>query len=137
MRKLILVAIAALGLAACSPQASDPNYNVNNTGAIVENTVATGDDCGIASNTLADEKVLFIAETAYNVPAHAYVTFDAKGQISPELKAKVRPLLISSYTYLKLARTAYNAGDGCSLKNYVDLAKAAGDQAKELLPKTQ
>lgn len=136
MLKTLFAVIAAVGLVACSPQASDPNYNVNATSA-VENTISPQADCGLASDTVLDEKALFAAETAYNVPAHAYVTFDSKGQLPPELKAKVRPILISAYTYLKLARKAYNAGDGCSLKNYTDLAKGLGDQAKGLLPPVQ
>jgi hypothetical protein len=126
------LALAALSLAACQPQASDPNYNVNNTGAIPANEVAVNDNCGITSNTLADEKALFAAETAYNVPADAYVRLMTT--LPAETRAKVRPLLIEAYKYLKLARTAYNAGDGCSLKQYSDLAKSLGDQAKAILP---
>jgi hypothetical protein len=133
MRALII--LAALGLAACQPQASDPNYNVNTSTPVNDTAVAPADDCGLASDTLVDEKALIAAETAYNLPAHAYVTFDATGNITPELKAKVRPLLIKSYDALKLARVAYNAGDGCSLKRYSDLAQAFGSQAKALLPK--
>lgn len=130
MRSITLIAIAALGLAACQPQASDPNYNVN---AATPASTETS-DCGIASNTLADEKVLFAAETAYNIPADAYV----RAMAVPEtLNARnaARPYLLKAYDYLKLARTAYKAGDGCSLQQYSDLAKQFGDQAKTILAK--
>lgn len=130
MRTLILVACAVFGLAACQPTPQDVVTNTNTTIA-----AQPTHDCGLASNTIADEKALFVAETAYNVPAHAYVTLDATGKLPASVKTAVRPKLIQLYDYLKLARTAYNAGDGCSLKNYSDLAKALGDQVNGMLPK--
>lgn len=130
MRSLILIAVAAIGLSACQPTANEPNTNSNVAIA------TTGSGCGIASNTLADEKVLFAAETAYNIPANAYVTFDATGKLPSDIKAKIRPLLIQAYNGLKLARAAYNAGDTCSLNSYANLVKTLGNQAQSLLPKS-
>jgi hypothetical protein len=131
MRKLILIACAAF-MAACTPSTStdEPNTNSN-----VSTNVTQPGNCGIASNTLADEKALFAAETAYNVPAHAYVTADATGKLPASVKAQVRPLLIQAYDGLKLARAAYAAADGCSLNSYSNLVVSLGDRAKALLPK--
>lgn len=90
--------------------------------------------CGLAAGTLVDERALYAAETAYNVPANAYVTFDAAGKLSPELKGKVRPVLIKAYAALKLARSAYAAGDVCGLKGYADTVTSFATNAKALLP---
>jgi hypothetical protein len=132
MKKVVLMLALAMGLAACQPNPPVENnvvdvVSVNNTAA-VEPT-----DCGLTSNTLLDEKALFAAETAYNIPADAYVRAMA---VPATLQARTaaRPYLLKAYDYLKLARTAYTAGDGCSLKQYSDLAKQFGDQAKALLP---
>jgi hypothetical protein len=126
MRNYILIAATIMGLAAFTP---------NDSPAVNNHVAAETASCGITSNTLADEKALFTAETAYNIPADAYVRFDAAGQLPASVKATVRPLLIKAYDALKLARAAYNAGDGCSLKRYSDLAEALGNQAKAALPK--
>jgi hypothetical protein len=129
MRKLIL-GICALGLIACQPNVGT-NDVATNSNTVVTNVEAT--NCGITHNTLSDEKALFVAETAYNVPADAYVRLS--NTLPANVKATVRPKLIQLYNYLKLARTAYNAGDGCSLKRYSELADALGKQVSSLLPK--
>jgi len=124
MRSLIIIVCMTFGLAACQPQ-STVNSNAD-AGAVITNTVSG--DCGIASNTLADEKALFAAETAYNVPADAYVKLGS--QLSADKRAAARAALMKAYEYLKLARKAYAAADGCSLKEYSDLAQAFGNEAK-------
>ena len=130
MRKLILILGAALAVAACQPTDS---VSTGNTNVAVANTTDAG--CGVTSNTLVDEKLLFTAETAYNIPADAYVRAEATGKLPADIKATVRPLLIQAYEALKLARTAYKAGDGCSLKRYADLAVLLGSKAQLALPK--
>ncbi len=126
MRSLILV--AALALVACQPATTGEPPNTNS------NITAVDSGCGIASNTLADEKALFTAETAYNVPADAYVKLGAN--LPADKRAAVRKVLIQAYDALKLARAAYKAGDGCSLNSYVNLVNTLGTQAKTILPKT-
>jgi hypothetical protein len=124
--KLILIAMASLGLAACQPvpgATPTPNPTPNEVS-----------DCGIASNTVIDEKVMIGAESAYNIAAHTYLTLDGAEKLDAEAKAKVRPMLVSAYDNLKLARTAYNAGDGCSLKNYTDLVEVFTSRARSLFP---
>lgn len=135
MRSFILIAGAALALAACQPQPSDVQTNSNVAVSNTSIAAQSSHDCGLASNTTADEKALFVAETAYNIPAHAYVTLDGTGKLPANIKVIVKPKLIQLYSYLKLARSAYNAGDGCSLKTYSDLAKALGDQVNGILPR--
>ena len=126
MRSLILIAAAALAVAACKPQAADENYNVNSS--------VTAPTCGIATNTLADEKTLFSAETAYNVAADAYVRLDATGKIPANIKAAVRPKMIDAYAALKVARQAYNLGQTCNLLTAVATVKQLSSDAKALLP---
>lgn len=128
----ILIAVASLGLAACQPTATEPVPN-SSTPVAVE----AGADCGIASDTVLDEKALFGAESAYNVAAHAYVTLDGAGKLDAETKARVKPLMVSAYENLKLARGAYTAADGCDLKRYVDLVKTATDRARAFMPASQ
>lgn len=126
MRSLILIAVASLGLAACQPQTTEPVTNSN-----VAVTAPAG-DCGLASNTIYDEKALFAAETAYNIPANAYVNLGDR--LPADRKAQAKAALIQAYDYLKLARVAYGAGDGCTLKQYSDLAQAFGNRAKGFMP---
>lgn len=130
MKKIILFVSLAL-LAACTPATTDEGIAISNTNVAIS---APASDCGIASNTLVDEKLLFAAETGYNIPADAYVRAIPIAA-TKAARAKAQPLLVEAYRYLKLARTAYAAGDGCSLKLYSDAAKAFGDRAKALLPK--
>ena len=65
MRSLILIS-AAFAMVACTP-----TTDVQNAGDNVLNQVVSGDasqsDCGVTSNTLADEKVLFAVE--YSIPS--------------------------------------------------------------------
>lgn len=114
---LMLAAVMSLGLAACNPS---PNLNSNSE------HVAPTSGGGATSNTLVDERSLFAAESAYNVAAHAYVTFDASGQLSPALKAQTRPMLIEAYAALQAARSAYTLGDagtfGAKISAVMDLA---------------
>lgn len=143
-----IAAFACLSLAAaCSPM-DDPAVGNGNGAVAVEQPgpvaeaplgVVAGDPkdatrCGLAAGTLADERALFTAETAYNVPAHAFVTFDRAGRLPVALKASVRPLLVRSYAYLQAARSAYRLGDVCSLASAVAGARQLADSAKALLP---
>jgi hypothetical protein len=128
MRSLIVIATVAL--AACSPNV-DPVSNSNVAAPVI--TPVAANDCGLTRTTLLDERALFAAETAYNIPADAYVNLGDKLPAATKLQAKTA--LIQAYDYLLLARKAYAAADGCSLKRYSDLAVALGDKAKALLPK--
>lgn len=125
MYKIIIAASLALGLAACTPTATSPEPNSTPSVA--------ASDCGIATGITADEKGLIAVETAYNVAAHAYVTLDGAGKLSPTLKANTRPVLIQAYDNLKLARTAYSAGNDCDFIKYADAANSFANYAKTLL----
>lgn len=131
MRNFILIAVAAIGLAACTPD-DNTHIETNSNGAVAADT-----DCGLASDTTLDEKALFSAESAYNVAAHSYVTLDAQGKLSAEVKAQARPALIAAFDGLKLARQAYQAADGCSLQRYVDVVQTAAHRAKGIMPDRQ
>lgn len=110
-----------LSLSACATMPSAP-------------VPATSISCGLSSNTVLDEKALFVAETAYNVPAQAYVTLNNAHKLPAGLKASSKSALMSAYSYVKLARTAYAAGDACGFSEALRLANQFSEQAKALLP---
>lgn len=116
MRKLLIaVALAVMPLAsACT-------------------TLAEGGP--VAGATVIDEQAMYAAEVAYNVPAHAYVTADANGLLTPEIKAQVKPLLLDAYKALQLARAAYAAGNASGFAEQVAAVKNLASQASALIPK--
>ncbi len=121
-------AFASLAMVACAPVVSDPIASTPRA--------SPGDaSCGIASGTLMDERALYTAETAYNVPANAYVTLDSQGQLSEPTKERIRPLLVKSYDALKLARAAYQAGSACNFIDAVRNVSLFANQAKAILPR--
>lgn len=87
-----LIILSALTLGACQPALQ----------AVVNSTSI----CQVGSGTLIDEKTLYAAEALYNVPAHAYVTADRNGHITPALRTQIRPKLITMYQLLKSMRAA-------------------------------
>ena len=88
MKKLILVLSAFALLPACE--------TIPNPSAV----------CEVGAATLIDDKALYAAEVAYNVPAHAYVTADQEGKLSASLKANLKPKLLEMYRLLGLVRNA-------------------------------
>lgn len=89
----------------------------------------------IAGATVFDEKALYAAEAAYNVPAHAYVTADANGLLTPALKARLKPLLFKAYDALHLARSAYMAGDARGFQAQAKAVAEFANQANALIPR--
>lgn len=122
----MLAAFACLALAACQPSPASLNSNSEH--------VATNSDGGATSGTLVDERALYAAESAYNVAAHAYVTLDANGQLSPALKAQARPLMADAYAALLAARTAYRAGDAGTFSAKVSAVMDLAARVRALLP---
>lgn len=94
MRTLILA--CALALTGC---VQGPNSLYLPTAPVVK-------VCSVADQTLIDEKALYAAEIAYNIPAHAYVSANYSGLLTPELKAVLKPKLTTMYTMLKAIRAA-------------------------------
>jgi flagellar basal body rod protein FlgF len=92
MRTLILA--VALATSACT------------TTQLLQNTPVLGQVCTAAEGTLIDEKVIYAAELAYNLPAHAYLTALKNGKISDDVKALVKPKLVKMYDLLKAVRAA-------------------------------
>lgn len=87
------------------------------------------------SGTLRDEQALFAVEAAYNVAANAYVTADSRGLVTPDVRERVRPLLIQSYQALELARTAYRVGDATTFAAQAAEATSLAIRARDLIPK--
>lgn len=117
MIKRMFLAAAICALAACQPAPAPGNAS---------EPIASA---GLGDATVMDEKALYALEAAYNVPAHAYVTADAKGLLNDATKAKVKPLLVKAYDALKLARMAYATGNSANFAeakaNVEDLSKRA------------
>lgn len=65
-----------------------------------------GNVCGAAEGTLIDEKAVYTANALYNVPAHAYVTANRNGQLTPALKAMLKPKLLAMYRLLAAVKAA-------------------------------
>lgn len=126
IRLKFIAALACIGLMACQPfDGTVTNGNV---------TSAPPATSGPAGRTVADERLLYAAEAAYNVPAHAYVTADSRGQLPPALKARIRPLLIDAYARLQDARRLYNLGNAQNFRDAANAAIGLANSARDLMP---
>lgn len=95
-KMLIALAIASAPLAACST-----------LNTVLENAPVTGAVCAVADQTLIDEKVVFAAETLFNIPADAYEQAVLDGHLPPgDLRTDLRAKLIKLDT---LRNAIYNA----------------------------
>lgn len=92
--KRFLPLLAALTLSACTAN------------QVMHSLPIVGDVCTAAEGTLIDEKAVHTAFTIYVVPANAYLTANRAGQLSPELKARLKPLLIELYKYALTIKAA-------------------------------
>lgn len=119
MKKLFLIPL--LALAACAP------------GVESTSSVSVCPDGGVASSILMDEKAYASALILYNVPAHAYKAANERGQLSPEVRAIVRPILIKMYDGLKVLRGALDAGNTSSFQCQFAALSRASVEAKSVL----
>jgi len=119
---LAAVLIGAMGMASCAPVAPPGGLSGSSPPPVT------------AQGTLADERALYALEAAYNVAAHAYVTADDRGQLSAELKARIRPALQSSYAALLAARAAYRAGDAATFAAQAGAVVEFANRARALIP---
>lgn len=94
MKKLILAAFASMALTACSAN------------SLLQSLPVVGNVCTAAEGTLIDDKALYSAYAFYQVPAHAYVTANRAGQLSPSVKAVVKPKLLAMYRLLQAVKAA-------------------------------
>jgi hypothetical protein len=81
-----------------------------------------------------DEKAMYAAEAFYNVPAQAYVKANSNGQLSPSLKATLKPLLIKAKELLDGVRAAYRLGDASGFSAKYAALKDVAERAKALIP---
>ena len=88
----------------------------------------------IAATTAVDDRAMFAVEAAYNVPAHAYVTADANGLLTPAVKAQAKPLLLQAYEALELARAAYQAGNAAGFEAQAAAVQDLANRANALIP---
>ena len=116
MKRFALFAFASLALAACTPTST--GVEPSPTPSESPSPVAS------ATSSVVTDQAMYAAEVLYNVPAQAYVAADGAKLISPELKAKLKPMLVQAYSILQGARTAYR------LKNALAFASANSELAK-------
>ena len=122
MKKLLIACCAALALASCAPT----------TGS---GLALPGVDPVVSlQGTSVDEKALIAAELAYITAAQSYVTARDRQLLPAETLATARAALIRSFDALKLARTAYRAGDANSFAAQAALVISAAAEANRLLP---
>lgn len=125
LKRLLVMATLALALspaAGCAQTAAAVGHAVP--------AVATK----FTKTSVLDEKALIAAETAYNVPAQAYVVANRRGLLSPQLKAAVKPKLQMAKSALDIARQAYAVGDADTLTDQVRAVQRLAGDAKALLP---
>ena len=79
-------------------------------------------------------KVESSAELLYNTAAHAYLTAETNGQLSPTVKAKVKGILEQMYVALLAARDAEKAGDSGTLSAKFQALQAFAAQVTLLAP---
>lgn len=120
-----------LALAACQPKTDSPATN-SNAAVSVPTPVDAGN--GLADGTVVDEKVRYSAEAAYNVAASAYIAADGRGLLTPELRAKVKPIMTKAEKALKLARAAYSVGDAAGLALQAKAVADLAGTARAMLP---
>ena len=129
MKRIILVALASLSLAACQNGSTlTPNGNASTPPAEASNgSVATG-ACELSTTAM------YAAEAAYNAPAAAYVSADGRGLLTAPVKAKVKPILTEAYEWLKKARLFYSSRDTVGFCGSTASLKSLASQASALLP---
>jgi hypothetical protein len=124
MRKLLLalaLTSTALALPACK-------------------TIQTASDAVALANqnvgefTIADEKGWYYAEALYNVPATAYLSANARGLITPTLKATLKPKLQQLNAYRQAVYQAYKTGNSVTFHAKLVEMKVLSDQVRLLVP---
>lgn len=91
---------------------------------VLESTPVVGAVCKAADRILIDEKVVYAANVLYNIPAQAYVSANNRGQLSAELKARLKPMLVNLYGYtqtIKAARGTVNCDFASMKKLHADV----------------
>lgn len=88
----------------------------------------------VVEDTLVDEKALYTAEAAYNIAASAYIAADTADLMKPEIKAKVKPLMVKAYAALLSARDAYLLLNASAFSEQVSLALKLSKEAAALIP---
>lgn len=88
-----------------------------------------------AETMVLDEKALYAAEASYNVTANAYIAASEVGLMTPELKAKIKPVMVSAYKALTMARSAYLVANAKSFYEQIAAAKQLSEDARLLIPR--
>lgn len=134
----MVVAALSFSVVACDPAKAPVVGNAGNMAAIhnADNSVEFVPQPEVTESAVTD-KMMFAAETLYNVPAHAYVAADSRKQLSAETKAKVKPILTQLYSALKAARTAYALNNAVDFRKAFDTLTNLSAKANDLLPKSK
>lgn len=133
MKRMFILAAACLSLAACqnsgtpAPAPATGNATVEAPSASPSPAMATG-ACELSTTAM------YAAEAAYNAPAAAYVSADAKGLLTPAVKGQVKPKLTEAYDWLKKARLFYSARDAVGFCGSTASLKSLAGAALALLP---
>lgn len=129
MKRMIFAAIAALAVAGCQPSTAP----VEASNAPTPAASASAAPVAVAACEMTDT-AMYAAEAAYNAPAAAYVSADAKGLLSSDVKAEVKPKLVDAYGWLKKARLFYSARDAVGFCGSTASLKSLAGAALALLP---
>lgn len=116
--KRLFIPLIVFSLSACS------------SNQILQALPVVGNVCTAAQGTLIDEKVVYAAEVIYNIPAQAYKAANENGKLSPELKGRLKPLLIKMND-LRLTISAAKGTVNCDFAQMKELQV----QVLQLLPR--
>lgn len=125
LKRLVILAAMALAL---SPVAGCAQIS----GAVGKALPAVA--TSFTQTSVVDEKALIAAETAYNVPAQAYLVANRHGLLTPALKGQIKPKLQMAKQALNLAREAYKAGDAKTLGEQIGAVQRLASEARALIP---
>lgn len=119
-----LAVAAALALSAC---ATDGQVITVPSGPVAPPSGAT------AISAVA-QKALYTAEASYNVAGQAYVSADGAGLLTPELKARLKPMFATAYQALLATRHAATIGDSIGVLAAADTAQKQASAAAAAIP---
>lgn len=121
------IVAACLLLAACATDGVAPRIDPENL------PVGAVPPAASSKMTLADERALYGAESAYSVAANLYLETEGAGLLSTATKAQAKSGLASAYAALLLARKAYAVGDAASLGKQIAASVSLANSARDLV----
>lgn len=123
MKKLLFICLALAPICACSTLT-----------AATEIASAATSSAPLGDRITMDERGMYAVDLLYVVPADAYRNANEHHLITPDLRARVRPILQQMRQVQLACRTAYRLGDATSWNARVADLQQLKAQVTALLP---